>query len=117
MMKVAWIGLLGALLGAAPTQAAVIPATAAGSHTGRAATVEGVVSEVHTARSGAETFIDVGGMYPNQAFTAVIPQRSMAAVGDVSGLRGRTVDITGTIEMYEGKPGVFITSRAQIRVK
>ena len=49
------------------------------------------MSEVHTARSGKETFIDMGGQYPNQTFTAVIFAPSMAAVGDVS---GKTVDIT-----------------------
>jgi hypothetical protein len=59
---------------------------------------EGVVSEVHTARSGKETFIDIGGTYPNQIFTAVIFAPSMAAVGDVSGLTGKTIDVTGTIQ-------------------
>jgi DNA/RNA endonuclease YhcR with UshA esterase domain len=35
----------------------------------------------------------------------------------VSGLAGKTVDITGTIQVYQGKPEVIVTSRAQIRVK
>jgi len=102
---------------AAPASAAVIPASAASSHAGQSVTVEGVVSEVHTARSGKETFIDMGGAYPNQAFTAVIFAASMSAVGDVSGLTGKTVDVTGTIQMYGGKPEVIITSRAQIRAR
>jgi DNA/RNA endonuclease YhcR with UshA esterase domain len=116
MMKVAWIALLTALV-AAPGWAAVIAATAASSHVGQSVTVEGLVSEVHTARSGKETFIDIGGAYPNQTFTAVIFERSAAVVGDVSGLTGKTVDITGTIQMYEGKPEMIITSRDQIRAK
>jgi DNA/RNA endonuclease YhcR with UshA esterase domain len=116
MMKVAWIASLTALV-AAPAWAAVISATAASSHVGQSVTVEGLVSEVHTARSGKETFIDIGGAYPNQTFTAVIFERSAAVVGDVSGLTGKTVDITGTIQMYEGKPEVIITSRDQIRAK
>ena len=41
----------------------------------------------------------------------------MATVGDVSGLTGKTVDITGTIQMYEGKPEMMITTRDQIRAK
>jgi DNA/RNA endonuclease YhcR with UshA esterase domain len=108
--------LFTAVMAAAAT-AAVIPAASAGSHVGQSATVEGVVSEVHTARSGKETFIDIGGNYPNQIFTAVIFAPNMAAVGDVSGLTGKTVDLTGTIQSYQGKPEVIITSRAQIKVK
>ena len=113
---VASIVLLAALSGAAAS-AAVLPAAAAGAHAGQSVTVEGVVSEVHTARSGKETFIDFGGPYPNQTFTAVIFAPSMSAVGDVSGLTGKTVDITGTIQTYESKPEVIITSRGQIRAR
>jgi hypothetical protein len=75
------------------------------------------VSEVHTARSGKETFVDIGGVYPNQTLTVVIFEPSMSAVGDVSGLTSKTVDITGTIQMYQGKPEVIVTSREQIKVK
>ncbi len=117
-MKFGWIALLAAL-GAAPTSAAVVPAASAGAHTGHAVTVEGVVyAEVHTAHTGAETFIDLGGKYPNQTFVAVIPQRAMAAVGDVSGLVGKTVDLTGMVQpVGESKPGMMITARTQITVK
>jgi DNA/RNA endonuclease YhcR with UshA esterase domain len=102
---------------AAPASAAVLTPAEAASHIGQSVTVEGVVSEVHTARSGQETFIDIGGAYPHQAFTAVIFANSMAAVGDVSGLVGRTVDITGTIQKFEGEPEVIVSSRDQIRVR
>jgi exonuclease VII large subunit len=102
-MKLAWIAPLAALA-APPASAAVIAPAAASSHAGQSVTVEGAVSEVHTARRGKETFIDVGGAYPNQTFTAVIFQQSMTAVGDVSGLVGKTVDITGTVHMYQASP-------------
>ena len=39
------------------------------------------------------------------------------AVGDVSGLTGKTVDITGTVQVYQGKPEMIITSRGQIRAR
>ena len=116
MTKLLLIALFAALAGAS-ADAAVVPATAARSHVGQTVTVEGLVSEVHTARSGKETFIDVGGPYPNQAFTAVIFAPSMATVGDVSSLTRKIVDITGEIQIFEGKPEVIITSRAQIRLK
>jgi hypothetical protein len=116
MTKLIWISAI-AVLGAAPALADVIPASAAGSHMGQSVTVEGLVSEVHTARSGSATFIDIGGMYPNQTFTAVIWAANMSAVGDVSGLTGKTIDVTGTIATFEGRPEVVVTSRAQIKLK
>jgi DNA/RNA endonuclease YhcR with UshA esterase domain len=106
-----------AALVASPACAAVIPATEAASHIGQSVTVEGVVSEVHTASSGKATFIDIGGTYPNEAFTAVIFERNMSAVGDVSALTGKTVDITGAIQLYRGRPEVIIVSRSQIRAR
>ncbi len=115
-MKFASVAVVAALF-VDPAWGAVVQASAAASRAGQSATVEGVVSEVHTARSGKVTFIDIGGRYPNETFAAVIFQPSMTAVGDVSGLLGKTVDITGTIQMYQGKPEVIVTSRAQIRVR
>ena len=116
-MKIAWAACLAVMTVAPAHAATVIPAAAAASHAGQAVTVEGPVSEVHTARSGKETFIDMGGTYPNQTFTAVIFAPSMAAVGDVSGLTGKTVDITGAVQMYQGRPEVIVSSRAQIKVR
>jgi exonuclease VII large subunit len=102
---------------AMPALAGAVPAAEAASHVGQSVTVEGTVSEVHTARSGKATFIDIGGSYPNEAFTAVIFERSMSSVGDVSGLAGKTVDVTGTIQVYEGRPEIVVSSRDQIRVR
>jgi hypothetical protein len=96
--------------------AGTISATEAGSHVGQTMTVESVVSGVHVARSGA-TFIDMGGSYPNQAFTGVIFSENSAAVGDVSGLTGKTIDLTGTIQMYRGKPEIILRSADQIRAR
>ncbi|MGC1353922.1 MAG: hypothetical protein WA858_29725 [Xanthobacteraceae bacterium] len=41
------------------------------THAGQTVTVEAAISDVHTGRSGV-TFIDVGGRYPDNDFTAVI---------------------------------------------
>jgi len=89
----------------------------AGSRVGQAVTVEGEVTEVHTARSGSATFIDMGGEYPNEAFTGVIFASDMGAVGDVSNLDGKTVDINGEVREYRGMPEIVISSRRQIKVQ
>jgi hypothetical protein len=62
----------------------------------RLKTVEGVVSEVFTSRR-SDTFLDFGGRYLNEVFTGVIFRDHAGQFGDVSGLEGRTVDVTGEI--------------------
>lgn len=100
-----------------PTRPGTIPPEEAASHLGQTVTVEGVVSEVHTARSGSATFIDMGGSYPNNAFTGVIFASDMWTVGDVSGLAGKTADINGEVRLYHGKPEIVISSPRQIKAQ
>lgn len=73
------------------------------------------MSNVYTARSGV-TFIDMGGSYPDNAFTGVIFSENAAAVGSVDGLTGKTVDLTGEIGLYRGKPEIILRSATQISV-
>ena len=101
----------------APAFADVVVATEAKWHVGQTVTVEGVVREVYTARNSRTTFICMGDASSSDAFTAVIFAHRMNAVGDLSGLTGRTVDIVGTIQSYEGAPEIIISARDQIRVR
>ena len=94
-----------------------IPPQQAGSHVGQTVTVEGTVSEVHTARSGSATFIDMGGEYPDNAFAGVIFASDMGTVGDVSDLAGKTVDINGEVRTYHGRPEIVVSSRDQITAR
>ena len=55
-----------------------------------------VVSEVKVSNGGT-TFIDVDGSYPNEAFTGVIFASDAASVGDVNDLRGKKIEIGGSI--------------------
>jgi len=95
---------------------ATVSVTEVGSHVGQTVTVEGAVSGVYTARSGV-TFIDMGGPYPNNLFAAVIFSDDAARVGDVSGLTGKTVDVSGTVKLYRGKPEIIVRSRDQLKAK
>jgi DNA/RNA endonuclease YhcR with UshA esterase domain len=109
------IAFLLAALTATAAFAETISVTDVGTHVGQTVTVEGVVSGVYTARSGV-TFIDMGGPYPNNLFAGVIFSEDMAKVGDVSGLTGKTVDLSGTIKLYKGKPEIILKSGDQIKV-
>ena len=68
----ALVFIVGLTLATIPALAGTIAPNEAARHVGQSVTVEGVVSEVHHAASGREIFIDMGGRYPENVFTAVI---------------------------------------------
>jgi DNA/RNA endonuclease YhcR with UshA esterase domain len=92
----------------------VIPDTEASQHVGQKVTVEGTVVKVFTSKNG-NTFLNFGAAYPHQIFTGWIPKDS-ALVGEstLQGLEGQKLKITGTIELYKGKPEIKIMSKDQI---
>jgi DNA/RNA endonuclease YhcR with UshA esterase domain len=110
---------LGFALAAAPSlaQTQMIAAADAKAHVGQTLTVEGVVSEVHTAASGRATFIDFGGRYPNNTFTAVIFSRDVTKFSNVDALNGKTVDITGPVRVHNGRPEIILNDPGQIKAK
>ena len=118
------LGFLGSglrLCTAAPslaqTQMPAIAAADAKAHVGQTVTVEGVVSEVHTAASGRATFIDIGGRYPNNTFTAVIFSRDVTKFSNVDALNGKTVDVTGPVRLHNGRPEIILNDPGQIKAK
>jgi len=94
----------------APT---IAPADAK-SHVGQTAIVQAAVSDVRTARSGV-TFIDMGGRYPDNGFVAVIFVSDIAKFPGVSGLQGKTVAVSGPVELYQGRPEIILRSAEQLR--
>jgi hypothetical protein len=94
--------------------ATIIPDTEAAQHVGQQATVEGTVLKVFTSKNG-NTFLNFGAAYPNQTFTGWIPKDSpLSGDASLSALEGKRVRITGTIELYRGKPEIKVLSRDQI---
>jgi DNA/RNA endonuclease YhcR with UshA esterase domain len=103
----------------APASALADPITPADTprHVGQSVTVEGVVSEVNTTDRAGVTFVDMGGHYPNNAFTAIIFKADAGKFPDVGALTGKTIDVTGTIKLYKGKTEIFVNDAAQIKLK
>jgi len=92
-------------------------ADASPSPAGEAATVCGVVASAHYAASarGQPTFLDFGKPHPNEEFTAVIFGDDRAKFGQPERLRGKRVCVTGTIELYRGKPEIILHDPRQLR--
>jgi len=93
-----------------------IAARQAQEHAGQTVTVEGILTDVHAARSGAR-FLDIEGAYPNNAFAAVIFKADAGKFSDVELLRGKTVEVTGSIQLYNGRPEIILNDPGQLKAK
>ena len=109
---VALIAAAIAALAIAQTPPTYTPAEAA-KHVGETATVTGKVDGFHQSGKG-NIFLNMGGAYPNQAFTAFIPSGSAAQFANAQQYEGKTVSVSGKIQLYKGKPEIIVTSSGQI---
>jgi DNA/RNA endonuclease YhcR with UshA esterase domain len=101
----------GPLLSAEDPQ---VDAFNAPKYIGQSVTVSGLVVAVFVSKRG-NVFINFGDKYPNQTFTGWIPAGTpLASDTSLQLLQGKTVKITGTIELYHGKPEIKIMSRDQL---
>ncbi len=97
-------------------QSSTYTATEAAKHIGETATVTDKVDGVHQSGKG-NIFLNMGGKYPNQAFTAFIPAKSAGQFSDYQKYDGQTVAVSGKITLYQGKPEIVVTSSSQISAK
>jgi len=86
------------------------------NHVGEYASVIGKVYQVFTSKKGT-IFLDIGGNYPNNPFTAVIFYRDAPKFSTVSDYKGKTVKFTGKIKSYEGTPEIILNDESQIEVE
>ena len=91
-------------------------AAEAAKHVGETATVTDTVDGVHQSGKG-NIFLNIGGKYPNQAFTAFIPSSSAAQFSNPQQYEGRTVSVSGKISLYKGKPEIIVNSPSQLSMK
>ena len=106
----------GFVLIAAPAFAQAIAPADAKAQVGKTVTVEGMVDNVHTTAAG-NTYIDMGGRYPNNTFAAVIFSADTSKFKNVTALKGKTVDITGAVKLYKDKPEIILKSADQLKPK
>ena len=121
-MRLTAIALLAALavtpvLVATPAFAGdPIPATQAAQHVGETVTVMGVLSGYRYRGSKRPTFWNIDGTYPNQALTAVIFAEDTGKFPNMKPVLGKTIMITGTIQLNEGKPEIILKDISQVQV-
>jgi DNA/RNA endonuclease YhcR with UshA esterase domain len=115
-MKCRILILVLALMPSAALAQAISPSEAK-DHVGQIVTIEGTVAEVHHTASGKATFVDMGGRYPNNVFTGVLFSGDAQKFPDIDSLAGKTVDMTGGIKLYQGRPEIILNDPAQIKIK
>ena len=94
----------------------VCTAAEAAKHVGEIATVTDRVEGVHQSGRG-NIFLNMGGKYPNEAFTAWIPSASAGQFSNPQQYEGKTVAVSGKITLYHGKPEIQVTNVSQIIIK
>jgi DNA/RNA endonuclease YhcR with UshA esterase domain len=99
-----------------PQATATYTAADAAKHVGEIATVTDRVDGVHQSGKG-NIFLNMGGKYPNQAFTAWIPSASASQFSNPQQYEGKTVSVSGKITLYHGKPEIIVENVSQIIAK
>jgi DNA/RNA endonuclease YhcR with UshA esterase domain len=112
-----FIALFVCALGTVIAQAlGTYTAAEAAKHVGEIATITDRVDGVHQSGKG-NIFLNMGGKYPNEAFTAFIPTSSAAPFSNPQQYEGKTVAVSGKITLYRGKPEIVVTNVSQIIIK
>ena len=113
-----WFAIFGLLLCLIATRADELPVikdSEALQYVGKNVEVRGFVVSVTTSPLGT-AFIIFGREYPNQTFAGFIAAGTkLAADQRIAMLQGKIIGITGTIELYQGKPEIKVTSTDQIK--
>jgi hypothetical protein len=112
------LAILGLLLCLSPAPADELPVikdSEAVEYVGKDVEVRGFVVSVTTSPLGT-AFINFGREYPNQTFAGFIAAGSKMATDQlITMLQGKVIGITGTIELYQGKPEIKVISIDQIK--
>ncbi|MCX6815749.1 MAG: hypothetical protein NT120_02770 [Candidatus Aenigmarchaeota archaeon] len=93
----------------------VIDVCTAGSYLGDYKTVQGVVIDVFVSNTNT-VFLNFGRPYPDHCFTAVIFASDKSKFGNVYSYKGKTVQVSGSVESYQGKSEIVLENPSQIKI-
>jgi hypothetical protein len=109
------LSLLVCLIATRADELPVIKDSEAIRYIGKNVEARGFVVSLRTSPLGT-TFINFGRDYPDQAFAGFIAAGSEIATDQrIATLQGKIIGITGTIELYQGKPEIEVMSTDQIK--
>lgn len=82
-------------------------------HVGKANCVTGTVVRVEEGNNGV-TFLDFCADYHSCPFAVVVFRADLRSIGDVRQLQGRTINIKGRIEEYDGRAEIILRHAQQL---
>ncbi len=93
---------------------ACISVEEAPKHLGETTCVTGKVLKVAQTKTNT-SFLDFCEDYRKCPFTVVVFAKDLANVGDVKLLEGKTIEIHGTIQQYEGRAQIILRDKRQLK--
>jgi hypothetical protein len=91
-----------------------VKSSSASNFIGKNVTIKGYVADVHITKKVA--YLNFDNKYPNHTFTGVIFARSFPVFDDIEMYEGKTVEITGEVSEYKGKPQIILENKNQIKI-
>ncbi len=88
----------------------------AGKFIGEEKCVTGKVDNIYVS-SGGTTFFDFCPDYKTCAFSAVIFKSDSFNFPEAKQYQGKTVEITGLVKTYQGRPEIILNNADQIKIK
>lgn len=83
---------------------------------GKTVTVCGEVTGTHS--TDKVSFLNLGGKYPNNAFTVVVFAADVTKLSyQLSTLNGKNICVSGKVKDYNGKPEIVVEDEKQITIK
>ena len=81
-------------------------------HDGEVVTIKGKVIEFR--ECSGEAFLDMGQRHPKEIFTIFCAPKTKISRKVLSRFEGKTISVTGKINVYQGRPEIILTSLDQI---
>ena len=97
-----------------PDASKKISAGQAAGYVGKSATVTGTVAQV-TIREKL-VYLNLDKPFPDSPFSAVIFAKNTNQFDNLPALKGKNVEIKGTVEEYRGKPQIVLEGKWQLKV-
>jgi hypothetical protein len=101
------------MISAFSASADCVPFSDAHQHVGKTQCISGTVFHVKEGSQGV-TFLDFCEDYRTCPFTVVVFPRDLKQVGDVRQLKGRTIEIKGSIQDYDGRAEIILRRPQQL---
>ncbi len=90
--------------------------TEADNFVGEYKIVKGKVDNVYYSKKSDTTFINFCSSYKTCPFCAVVFSSDKSKFGKLSNYKGETVEITGLIKSYQGRPEIILKNSSQIKI-